>query len=118
MSPVVSYQPTPLPRVPGHHIESITYTVPSISRDGEVHTISQDVVDGRLRCDCPARKQCWAEKAVIAGLVKPRIRICPRPAPASQRPPRPAPRLEALPVDDLYSDGGAGVARSLQAVAS
>lgn len=78
-------------------VTAITYRIPSISRAGEVHTIEQDVVDGRLRCDCPARTQCWAQKAVIAGIApKPRVRL-------SIRRERPQARPAAtFSVDDLY----------------
>ena len=99
-TPTRSYQFAPLPFVPGHRIVNIVYTVPSISRPGEVHTITQDLADGRLRCDCPARKQCWAEKAVIAGLVKPRVRIEPKSAVHTATRTVRTP----LPVDDLYGD--------------
>ena len=86
---------------------SIIYIVPSVTRPGGVHTIEQDLVDGRLRCDCPARKQCWAQKAIIAGLVKPRIRIALKPAP------RTAPTFD---LDDLGgSDGGASASAAVAA---
>ena len=119
-SPTRSYQFAVLPCVPGHRVIAITYTVPSVSRTGEVHMIEQDVADGRLRCTCPARTQCWAQKAVIAGLVKPRVRIEPKVATV-----KPLRRIvdeavglshrDLYGVDDLYGDGGAAVARSLAA---
>ena len=99
-----------------------TWTVKSRTRRGLDHTVTQVSDDGVLFCSCEAGmygKTCWHREWVKDGRAgKPRIGIVApmRPTPVPERPPRPAPRLEALPVDDLYSDGGAGVARSLQAV--
>ena len=106
-SPTQSYQFY----VPGHRIISIVYRVPSSSRQNEVHTIEQDVADGRLRCDCPARTPCWAQKAVIAGLVKPRVHGMPKAA-APHHPRRPD---AAVTVDELFGDAGEGIRRSLAA---
>ena len=66
---------------------AITYIVPSAAQPGTSYTVSVDAADGRMTCSYPARRQCWHEKAVIAGVVdKPRIRIAPRPAPRTAPP--------------------------------
>ena len=101
-------------------IGPMRWTVPSskFKDNGITYEVAARVDTGELVCNCPARTVCWHIKAVASGAMgKPRVRCMPpAPAPAKQRPPRPAPRLEALPVDDLFGDGGAVVARSLQAV--
>ena len=81
-------------------IESIVYTIPSSRPDGEPHTITVDPRDGRMRCTCPARKQCWAQKAIAAGLgPKPRIRLTPQPAR------RPVPAVTTAEVNDALYGG-------------
>ena len=63
-----------------HTIRSITYAVPSATQRGSTYTVSVDPADGRLRCTCPARRQCWHQKAVIAGAAgKPRVRVTLKP---------------------------------------
>ena len=75
--------PNPTPK---HTIESITFPVPSATRGGLTHTVTQDVADSRLSCSCEARVQCWHQKAVLAGLVRARVRIMPKaPAPVFGR---------------------------------
>ena len=57
-------------------IKSITYQIPSATDRTRAYTVSVNPEDGRMRCTCPARRQCWHEKAIIAGVApKPRIRI-------------------------------------------
>jgi hypothetical protein len=63
------------------YVKSITWSVPSATRPGVVHTVSESPVDGVLSCTCEARKQCWHQKAVIARLrIKMRVRVQVRPA--------------------------------------
>jgi hypothetical protein len=65
-------------------IKAITYTVPSATTPGEQYTVSVDPETKLMHCTCPARRQCWHQKAVIAGVAgKPRVRIQPHPVAAS-----------------------------------
>jgi hypothetical protein len=60
-------------------LKSITYTVPSAKGTGE-YTVSVDPATKLMHCTCPARRQCWHQKAVAAGMAgKPRMRIQPIP---------------------------------------
>src|SRR5712692_8175188 len=55
------------------------YTVTSASGAGP-YTVSVDPTTKLMHCTCPARRQCWHQKAVITGLAgKPRVRIQPLP---------------------------------------
>ena len=69
-------------------IRSITYTVPSATREGVEHVVTEDVETGARHCACEASDhpktagKCWHVKSVNAGLVKPRVRVSQRPAPA------------------------------------
>ena len=77
-----------------HIIRSITYTVPSATREGITHTVTEDVESGRRSCTCEASDhpktagKCWHLRAITAGMVKPRVRVTQRAAPA----PRPTVR--------------------------
>lgn len=73
---------------PKHIIRSITYAVPSATREGVEHVVTEDVESGRRACTCEASDhpktagKCWHLRAVNAGMVKPRVRVSQRPAPA------------------------------------
>jgi len=99
-NPRLSYSPAAPAAPPRGEITSIIYRVPSLSESGTMRTVSVDPIDGRLTCTCPARRQCWHEKTVAAGMAgKPRVRVTVRPRPTAVTPPAPAPRLSAA---DLY----------------
>ena len=81
-------------------IESISYTIPSSRPEGEPHRITVDPTDGRMACTCPARKQCWAQKAIAAGVgPKPRVRV------RLQPPRRPVPTVTTAEVNDALYGG-------------
>ena len=99
-----------------------TWTVPSRTRHGRDHVVTQVTDDGVLFCSCEAGqygRSCWHREWVKDGRAgKPRIAIRPKPAnirtpevPEFQRPEvvsRPA-----FDDTDLWGDGGAAVARSV-----
>jgi hypothetical protein len=65
------------------------WSVPSATRDGITHTVTEDAETGQRHCNCEAsdhprtRGRCWHIRAVAAGLAgKPRIRVSQRPTPA------------------------------------
>lgn len=63
------------------------WPVPSATTEGAEYEITVDQ-NGERVCNCQAsqypktRGRCWHLKAVNAGLVKPRVRVSQRPAPA------------------------------------
>jgi len=63
------------------------WTVPSATTEGTEYEITVDQ-NGERQCSCEAsqypktRGKCWHLKAVAAGMVKPRVRVSQRPAPA------------------------------------
>ena len=68
-------------------IRRITWTVPSATRPGITHTVTEDIATGARSCNCEAsdhpktRGRCWHLKATAAGLAgKPVVRISQRPA--------------------------------------
>jgi hypothetical protein len=69
------------------------WTVPSATAEGTSYEITVDA-NGERICSCEAsqypktRGRCWHLKAVNAGMVKPRVRISQRPAPAPLPPVR------------------------------
>ena len=81
-----------------------TWTVPSRTRHGKDHVVTQITASGELQCSCEAGmygKQCWHRDFVRDGHAgKPRIRIRPVPQPVWVQPSR---RLSLVSVnDDLY----------------
>ena len=67
-------------------IRTITWTVPSATRQGITHTVSEDIETGARSCNCEAsdhaktRGKCWHLRAVASGLAgKPTVRISQRP---------------------------------------
>jgi hypothetical protein len=70
-----------------YRIGTPRWTVPSATTEDTEYTITVDA-NGERQCNCEAsqypktRGRCWHLKAVNAGLVKPRIRVSQRPAPA------------------------------------
>jgi hypothetical protein len=80
-------------------LKSVTYTVPSSQAGQPPYTVSVDPATKLMHCTCPARRQCWHQKAVAAGMAgKPRLRIQPiPPAPAPfVRPPLSAAARDAV----------------------
>ena len=81
-----------------YSVRSIVYDVPSATECGRKYLVNADPETGRLACECKGAaygRDCWHQKAIRSGLVKPRIRIAQRPAP----------RL-TFDLDDLWGDGG------------
>ena len=70
-----------------HIIRSIVWEIPSASRPGVKHIVSEDIETGARSCNCEAsdhpktRGRCWHLKAVAAGLAgKPTVRMTQRPS--------------------------------------
>jgi hypothetical protein len=69
-------------------IRAITYEVPSATREGVKHVVTEDVETGERSCSCEASDhaktsgKCWHLRAVASGLIRPRVRVSQRPAPA------------------------------------
>jgi hypothetical protein len=68
-------------------IRSIAWEIPSATRQGITHTVSEDIETGAQSCNCEAsdhpktRGRCWHLKATAAGLAgKPTVRVSQRPA--------------------------------------
>ncbi len=60
----------------GYTAKSISYTVPSATREGLTHTVTR--LPGKLQCDCEAgrlNRPCWHVRSVLAGLVKPHVKL-------------------------------------------
>ena len=95
---------TSTPQSSIERIESITYPVPSATRGGLTHTVTRDVADSRLSCSCEARVPCWHVKAVAAGLVRPRVRVMPKPATVKAN--VVVQRTPTSEIDSLFSDSG------------
>ena len=113
-----------------------TWTVPSRTRHGRDHVVTQVTDDGVLFCSCEAGqygRSCWHREWVKDGRAgKPRIRLQPKPATGqfdqlatgeirqSDDGVRVCPKLAetvwppyGFSTDDLYSDAGAAIERSL-----
>ena len=67
-------------------IRQITWTVPSATRQGLKHIVSEDIETGARSCNCEAsdhtktRNRCWHLRAVASGLAgKPVVRVSQRP---------------------------------------
>jgi hypothetical protein len=68
-------------------IRSIVWEIPSATRQGLKHTVSEDIETGARSCNCEAsdhpktRGRCWHLRAVASGLAgKPVVRITQRPS--------------------------------------
>ena len=86
------------------------WTVPSSKyhENGITYTVTARAIGGEYECTSPSRRTCWHIKAVASGVAgRPRVRFTPA-APVPQR-------VAHLPVDDLFSAGGAAVTRSVAA---
>ena len=75
-----------------YQLRSISYTVPSATREGIAHTVT--VTDDGTTCTCEAghyKRLCWHQKAVQTGMVTshPRVRIRPLEANVVTAAPRP-----------------------------
>ncbi len=82
-----------------------TWIVPSRTRHGKSHTVTQITASGELQCSCEAgqyNKTCWHRDFVRDGHAgKMRIRIRPVPLPVRVQPSRPITQAD---VDELYGD--------------